>query len=527
MATSFLVVQNRAFSKLAAAVNNSTTTFTVTAAEGANFPSTYPFHLTIEDEIVSCTNRSTDIMTVVRARQGTSAVTHPNKAYVALNITAKSVTDLNTALNTVEDAYIAKALFDAHTIIIAISDDTPVKLDVAASRIVGRKSSGNIGALTAAEILAILTGQAGAAFDWNNQNLNNIKTINLTSGAELTIASGVVTATQGHHSIDTEGDAPTDDLDTINGLSSNDLLFIYAASGARTIRIRNGVGNIFLRHQIEAKSYNFNSPSGSSGTFYVAGFYDWSATDANLTQSSLTVNNGSANVSKAAHAGLVAGGAGTVDTGVISIVVSGTSIDDEGNRATSDSETLVADITAMSLNQFFSTTKKWLGQVTYTLTTVSGSPVNFNADFNYGFCKYEDFGNQDFTVTDLECVGLAGGTDSGFNIKLYYHSSTGWTYAATGFVPGGTVLANMNTDHSTEKNLVSGEPFAYKRTDLNTDIGGNDSEGLVVEITTSANRAVEAMDIHIGVHTIPKYFYLGAATQHTQFMKHGSNWLQV
>ena len=102
MATAFLVLKNRAFSKLAAAVNDSTTTFTVAAGEGANFPSTYPFHLTVEDEIVSVTNRSTDTLTVVRAQQSTSAATHPNKAYIALNITAKSVTDLNTAVNTIE-----------------------------------------------------------------------------------------------------------------------------------------------------------------------------------------------------------------------------------------------------------------------------------------------------------------------------------------------------------------------------------------------------------------------------------------
>ncbi|KKK70901.1 hypothetical protein LCGC14_2919340, partial [marine sediment metagenome] len=62
----------------------------------------YPFHITIEDEIVSVTNRSTDTLTIVRAQQGTSAAAHPNKAYIALNVTAKSVNDLNTAVNFIE-----------------------------------------------------------------------------------------------------------------------------------------------------------------------------------------------------------------------------------------------------------------------------------------------------------------------------------------------------------------------------------------------------------------------------------------
>jgi hypothetical protein len=127
----------------------------------------------------------------------------------------------------------------------------------------------------------------------------------------------------------------------------------------------------------------------------------------------------------------------------------------------------------------------------------------------------------------LECVGLAGANDTGFNLRLFHHSPTGWTYAASGFVPGGTVLANMNSDYSTEQNLANGESFAYKRVNLNTDIGGNSSEGLVLEITTSANKAVEIMDVHLGVHTAPNFAYLATTKQHLIFMKHGSNWLEL
>lgn len=108
MATTLLVVENRAYSKLAAAIDDDDTSLTVTAGAGADFPSAYPFHLTIEDEIVSCTNRTTDTLTIDRAQQGTSPAAHAKKSYVALNITAKSITDLNTAVNTIEDEYIHK-----------------------------------------------------------------------------------------------------------------------------------------------------------------------------------------------------------------------------------------------------------------------------------------------------------------------------------------------------------------------------------------------------------------------------------
>lgn len=369
--------------------------------------------------------------------------------------------------------------------------------------------------------------------DANNQEIDNIKTLNMSSGTELTISSGAVTATQGHHSIDTEGDASTDDLDTINGLEGNDLIFLFAADGDHTVRVRNSVGNIFLRHQNETRAYHFSSPSGSSGTFYSAGEYFWSATEAILTQGSTTVTHGSANVSYAAHASIVAKGDGAKTSGDLVITVTGTSIDDDGNRdATPDSEVIVADATSSTFgaNAYAETTKKWLGTVTFTLSSSGGG--NFNCSFNYGFSKYEDFGNQNFTINLLECVGFAGATDTGFNIRLFHHNSADWTYAAAGFVPGPTAsdtseLANMNTDHNTEINLANGEPISYKRANLNTDVSGTSLEGVIIEITTGANKAVEDLDIHIGVHTQPRYLYLAEVTQHVLFMQHGGDFHQV
>jgi len=109
MVTTFLELKNDAYSKLAAALTNVGTNLEVTAGEGANFPTSYPFHLTCEGEIVSVTaSPSTDNFTIVRAQQGTSAAAHAIGITIDLNITAKSVSDLNTAVNTIEDSYIHK-----------------------------------------------------------------------------------------------------------------------------------------------------------------------------------------------------------------------------------------------------------------------------------------------------------------------------------------------------------------------------------------------------------------------------------
>ena len=61
---------------------------------------------------------------------------------------------------------------------------------------------------------------------------------------ELTISSGVVTVTRGRHSLDTESDASSDDLDTINGGADGLLVILRANNDGRTVVLKNGTGNI-------------------------------------------------------------------------------------------------------------------------------------------------------------------------------------------------------------------------------------------------------------------------------------------
>jgi len=60
----------------------------------------------------------------------------------------------------------------------------------------------------------------------------------------LTISSGAITVTGANHTIDTEGSASTDDLDTILGGSNGDILYIRAENTARTVVVKHGTGNI-------------------------------------------------------------------------------------------------------------------------------------------------------------------------------------------------------------------------------------------------------------------------------------------
>ena len=247
---------------------------------------------------------------------------------------------------------------------------------------------------------------------------------------------------------------------------------------------------------IQGKSYSFTSQGIGAGTYYKGGYYDYSSTDANLTQALTTQTYGTANVAYSAHPFIVCAGVGTTDAGVVGLRITGTSIDDNGVRTTSDADTILTDITAVATNEYYEA-KKFIGTVTYELITISGTPTTYSLDFNYGYAKYEDIGNRDFYIFGIEAVGLAAASDNAFDIRLLHHKNTGWTYAATGFVAGNGSIASWSTDLGTEDELANGIDFAWKRTNLNTFIDGSGSEGIILEITTGQNNSVQTMDVHI------------------------------
>ena len=240
---------------------------------------------------------------------------------------------------------------------------------------------------------------------------------------------------------------------------------------------------------------------GANPDVYAFGFYEYSTLDANLTNFVTTQTFGFANTSYAAHAFLVAGGAGSASggSGAVEIEVSGTSITDAGVRTTSDTEVIVADITTMSTDAYYETSKKWLGQITYTLQNASGSTqTTFSADFNYGLAKYDTWGDQSFTLDDIDISGFAGATDTALDVKLIFHRTTGWTYAVSGFVAATATntIASLVTDHSTDDQTRSAQHFAWKR-DLSQVIDGTSGEGFLVLVSTSANNAIEYLNVQV------------------------------
>lgn len=113
------------------------------------------------------------------------ARTVPN--VIAENETPASSTKMNanmsylcSEIDDLETAAVLEADFNANTILAANSDDTPAAVTVAEQTLVGRKTGGNIAALTKSEIKAILGFLESTMvqdLDADDNDILNIKTV--------------------------------------------------------------------------------------------------------------------------------------------------------------------------------------------------------------------------------------------------------------------------------------------------------------------------------------------------------------
>ncbi len=98
----FKIPLNNADSSLDGAITNADVTLDVATGEGANFPATADgdFWVSIDAEILLCTSRAADTLTVTRAQQGTAAAAHDDGAAVELRITQEALEDIHANIVT-------------------------------------------------------------------------------------------------------------------------------------------------------------------------------------------------------------------------------------------------------------------------------------------------------------------------------------------------------------------------------------------------------------------------------------------
>lgn len=98
--TDWLEVTNRAESTLNGAIDDNDLALTVVSA--ALFPASFPFRLTIDDEIVEVTSGDGSPYVITRGAESTTPAAHLDGAIVRLKVTAGIIGQLQTAVGNIE-----------------------------------------------------------------------------------------------------------------------------------------------------------------------------------------------------------------------------------------------------------------------------------------------------------------------------------------------------------------------------------------------------------------------------------------
>lgn len=99
--TQFYNIKNNCASVLNATIDAVQTSLVLVAGGGALFPAA-PFYLSCEYEVMKCTGKSTDTLTVTRGFDGTTAAAHTAGVIVEQRNNAALWTDLQSAVNNIE-----------------------------------------------------------------------------------------------------------------------------------------------------------------------------------------------------------------------------------------------------------------------------------------------------------------------------------------------------------------------------------------------------------------------------------------
>jgi hypothetical protein len=120
-------------------------------------------------------------------------------------------------------------------------------LTVASTTVVTNLNADTVDAKHSTALLLVDGTQAmTGGLNMGNQAITALLSVAFKASTELTIATGAVTATQGVHRLDTQADAASDDLDTINGGSEGMILLVRAEHTDRTVVLKHGTGNLQL-----------------------------------------------------------------------------------------------------------------------------------------------------------------------------------------------------------------------------------------------------------------------------------------
>jgi hypothetical protein len=207
-----------------------------------------------------------------------------NKASFLALINVEDGADVTDATNVDAAGAVMNSDYDANTILAATADNTPVALTVAASRIVGRKATGDIAAMTAAETAAVLhAGNTGFIFSTAGVITTPVEavasdvwtlstTLNVVSTETIKLSLAPVALSVSSNNITVNGSLFINGTATISGTGT------FSAptnldNQPRRVRVTASGGDRAISANATYRTRNFGSgvtiPSGKTGLFVI------------------------------------------------------------------------------------------------------------------------------------------------------------------------------------------------------------------------------------------------------------------
>lgn len=170
-----VLLTNNAVSRLASSLTSGATALSVSAGEGAKFPapsagSWFPVTLIKASgslEIVRCTARSGDVLTVVRAQEGTSAQAFAAGDRAELRLTAGAVADVVDMINTLRN----DALLDANNLS-DVADKAAARSNLQLTAVAITAFTQSVTDTVLGRVVKVRDYGLGGAIDLGNTDLN-------------------------------------------------------------------------------------------------------------------------------------------------------------------------------------------------------------------------------------------------------------------------------------------------------------------------------------------------------------------
>jgi hypothetical protein len=268
----FPEVFNNSISTIDGAISDSATTINVASAAALGLDnSTVDALLVIVDrttyrsnpiitpetsEIIQVNSISTNALAVTRGVDGSSAKAFSDNDIIVLRIVADHIQQIYAALTDGTDSLNIGALTMNATEALITSTTNPHfkatdTTNTVSIQMTALDTTGRMGTTTAHPLHVYSHNTLVASYDssQNGTYAGDVSVggmLNLGTPTELTIASGAITVTKSYHTVDTELNASSDDLATINGGSQGDILVLNTVSNVRDVVVKDLTGNIRL-----------------------------------------------------------------------------------------------------------------------------------------------------------------------------------------------------------------------------------------------------------------------------------------